>query len=324
MENKFYQGENPLSGGEPGKSDEDGINEISIVRDNNPNLGYEKKRWFYFLMMPIIYLLTLWVAIKKKVLGSKLKINTFWFDGISPVCREIKENATTWKALDIIYNYIPGKDKSFSGRVTDFWNQLNNTKAIRNRLKLVKQKLKEEIERISQTESEIRLLSIASGSAQGAIEVMAEFKQKNLFINAIFLDINLSAIEHSKNLAQKTKIIDQITFINKGVNALEEAVKDFYPHIVEVVGFLEYRLEEKSIKLIEKIYRLLLPGGVLLVSNVCNNLEKPFLYYIVNWSMIYRSPKELAEILIRGGFGTKNCQIICEPLKIHTLAICRK
>lgn len=299
-------------------------NKIPILLDNDPSLGYEKKKWLYFLMMPAIWLLTLWVMIKKKALGPNLKINTFWFDGISPVCREIKEKAATWRALDIIYNYEFAKREGAEGKITDFWLMILNAQAVRNRLKLVKRKLKEEIEKISQGGSEIRLLSIASGSAQGVIEVMVEFKQKGIPIRAIFLDLNLTAIEHSKKLAQKAGVINQITFISKGVNVLEEAVKGFNPQIVEVVGFLEYRPEERAIKLIEKIYQLLLPDGVLLVSNTSNNLEQLFLHYVINWPMIYRSPMKLAEVLVKGGFNPKNCRIIFEPLKIHELAICRK
>ncbi len=319
MANKFYQWQKFLSRFGLWKSEE-----IPVTVDKNPNLGYEKRKWWYFLMLIWIWILTIWVVLKKKILGPNLKIHNFWFDGISPVCREVKENATTWKALDIVYNYIPGKDKSFSGQVTDFWSQLNNIKALRNRLKLVKHILRGIIENLSTKELEIRLLSIASGSAQGVIETMAEFKQKGIPIGAIFLDLNSAAIEHSKKLAQKAEVIDQITFINKGVNVLEEAVKNFNPHIVEIVGFLEYRPEEKAIKLAEKIYQLLLPGGVLLISNISNNLEHLFLHYVANWPMIYRSPKKLAELLIKGGFNSKNIKIIYEPLKIHEIAICQK
>jgi len=319
MANQFYLWQKLLSRSGLGKSEK-----IPVIIDDNPELGYEKKRWFYFLMVPIIWILALWVAVKKKILGPNLKIHNFWFDGISFICLEVKENATTWKALDIIYNYIPGKDKSLAGRITDFWNQLNNIKALRNRLRLVKKELKEIIENLSIKESEIRLLSIASGSAQGVIEAMSEFKQKGVLIKVIFLDRDPIALEHSKKLAQKAGVIDQITFINKGVNVLEETVKDFNPHIVEVVGFLEYRPEEKAIKLAEKIYQLLLPDGVLLISNISNSLERLFLYYVANWPMIYRTPKQLAEILVKGSFNPKNCKIIYEPLKIHQIAICKK
>lgn len=297
---------------------------ISVIIDNNANLGYEKKRWMYFLMIPIMIILTLWVAIKKKVLGPKLKINTFWFDGLSPMCREVKENATNWKALDIIYNYLPGKDKSFSGRSTDFWNQLNNIRALRNRLRLVKQKLKDVIENLLIKESEIRLISIASGSAQGVIDVMAEFKQKDIFIQAIFLDLDPTAIEHSKKLAEKAEVINQIIFINKSVRELEEVASEFKPHIIEVVGFLEYRPKEKAIELMRRIRRLLVPNGVLITSTISPNSESLFIYYVANWPMIYRTLKQFIEITTKGGFDPEDTEIIYEPLKVQKIAICQK
>jgi len=43
--------------------------------------------------LSLIFGLAFWVALKKKILGPNLKINTLWFDGLSPTCREMKENA---------------------------------------------------------------------------------------------------------------------------------------------------------------------------------------------------------------------------------------
>ena len=69
--------------------------------DSNPALNYERQeRWKYFLMPALEYPLGLWVAVKKLFNGGKLKTNCFWVDGISPVCRKIRENATNWRALD--------------------------------------------------------------------------------------------------------------------------------------------------------------------------------------------------------------------------------
>ena len=154
---------------------------ISAIVDKNPDLGYERNRWSSIYRLPLMWILALWVALKKKIWGPNLKINTYWVDGISPVCKEIKERATTWKALDIIYNRKFGQKKDFGEMVADFWLKILNAQEVRNRLKLTKQKLKEEIEEClkrDQTGSRVRLLSIASGSAQGVIEVIQEFKQK--------------------------------------------------------------------------------------------------------------------------------------------------
>ena len=100
--------------------------------------------------------------------------------------------------------------------------------------------------------------------------------------------------------------------------------RGFNPNIVEVVGFLEYRPKERAIVLIERIYHLLAPNGVLLISNINYNYEIPFFHWVINWQMIYRTPEELCEILIAGRFDPNSCKIICEPLKIYSLAICKK
>lgn len=153
---------------------------------------------------------------------------------------------------------------------------------------------------------------------------MKEFKQKGVYVQAILLDADPTAIEHSKNLAQEAGVIEKITFINKNSKEIEKITKGFNPQIVEVVGFLEYRPKEKAIALIKRIHRLLAPEGILLISNINYNPEIPFFYWVVDWQMIYRTPRELSEILVKGSFSSKNCKIICEPLKIYSLAICKK
>src|SRR3989344_4342330 len=70
---------------------------------------FETNRWPYLLTLPISWALTLWVIGKKlicQLLGRKgLETNTFWFDGLGPLCRKIKDGAASWRALDVIYNW---------------------------------------------------------------------------------------------------------------------------------------------------------------------------------------------------------------------------
>jgi hypothetical protein len=229
-----------------------------------------------------------------------------------------------WRALDIAYNYKFQEGTNFTTKITNFWLNIKNAQAIRNRLKLVKKELRQEIQNLSDKKLEIRLLSIAAGSAQGVIETMSEFRQKGILIKAIFLDLDPSAIEYSRQMAQIFGIVNQITFINESVKELEEAVGDFKPNIIEMVGFLDYRPKDKAINLIGKINRLLDSAGVALISNIAPNIERYFLYQVMNWPMIYRFPDELADVIVQGGFNPKSYEIVYEPLKIHGIAICRK
>jgi hypothetical protein len=49
-------------------------NKIPIIVDDDPKLGYEKNTWTDICKWPLMWLLAFWVALKKKILGSKLKI----------------------------------------------------------------------------------------------------------------------------------------------------------------------------------------------------------------------------------------------------------
>ena len=49
-------------------------------------LNYETRRWLYLLSLPVLWVLVIWVVIKKavsKVIGVRPKIHVFWFDGVS-------------------------------------------------------------------------------------------------------------------------------------------------------------------------------------------------------------------------------------------------
>lgn len=293
-----------------------------IIVDNNPDLNYEKISWWYYpLMVPAFLLLTFWVAVKKKILGPNLKINTFWFDGVSKNCQKIKENATRWSALDIVYNYQKGSENIFA----DFWIiNIRNSQSTRNRLKLVKFLLLKNIEKISKQNKEVKIISIASGSAQGVIETIAQSKEKGILAKAVFLDLDPTALEYSRKFAQKKGVENQVTFINKTASFISEIGKEFKPNLIEMVGFLEYRPFDKAAKLIKMIYEVLEKEGIFLVSQITPNLESSFLKEVINWPMIYRKPKEAAKILFQAGFSPENCSFYFEPLKIHCMIECKK
>jgi SAM-dependent methyltransferase len=199
-----------------------------------------------------------------------------------------------------------------------------NAQAVRNRLRLVKRELAKAIKEIAQREEEIVLLSIASGSAQAVLETMLEVRKEGLKVKAFFLDLDSTAIEYSRKMAEKYGLKDKIHFIRTSTANLEKVIDGRRPHIVEMIGFLDYRPNAKAIALIKRINNLLLPGGKFLTANMCPNFEQYFMKWVINWRMIYRTPKELGQIIAGGGFDPGNCQIICEPLQLHALAVCQK
>lgn len=287
--------------------------------------GFETRRWLYILTMPISWLLTLWVMAKKALyrrLGKTgPQINTLWFDGLGLSCRRVKEGTAAWRALDEIYNYKFGQRNGLGGFVDDFWEGMLNCQAVRNRLKLVEQEIRRAILQFS-NHDEVRILSLAAGSAQGIIEVMAELKSKGIRVRALLLDIDQTALDYARKLAYRHGVGDRIDMVRTSVAQVCRVSKNFRPQIIEMLGLLDYIPRDKAIRLVRKILESLSDKGIFLTCNIVPNLEMRFLHWVVNWPMIYRTADELAEIITKAGFS--DYRLVYEPLKIHRLAIAQK
>lgn len=303
---------------------ETGMRTVSITTPDK-TAAFEKRRWPYMLTMPVSWLLTLWVMAKKAVrrwLGQPdPPINTFWFDGLGLSNRAIKEGAASWKALDIIYNHPFGQKKSVGGLADDFWIGMMNAQAVRNRLKLIKQEIRRAILRFNNS-SEVRLLSLAAGSAQGVIEVMAELKAQGITVRSLLLDIDQSALDYTLELATRHGVADQIAAVKTSVTHVLKVSRDFRPQIIEMLGLLDYIPQDKAIRLVGKIWESLEAKGIFLTCNIGHNLERHFLTWVINWPMLYRTPAALAAIVTAAGFS--DYRLIYEPCKIHCLVIAQK
>ena len=169
---------------------------------------------------------------------------------------------------------------------------------------------------------EVRLVSIAAGSAQAIIEAVK--RRKDLNINVVLIDLDTTAIEQAKKNVKAEGLENKFLFINDSTQALEEVCNKFKPQIIEMVGFLDYRPKEKAIRLISRIRDALPENGIFITCNIRKNREKIFLDWVLLWPMIYRSREELFKLILRAGFKKEKIKIISEPFCIHNLAFCKK
>jgi ubiquinone/menaquinone biosynthesis C-methylase UbiE len=257
---------------------------------------------------------------------SKDHISIFAVDAFSRFNHQAKYGAAGWKSLELFYNYHemvkPQLNGGIEGFLTRFWiERMHNRQAVANRLKIVVNLLVSALRKFSQ-EPEIRLLSIASGSAQAVVMAIKKAGIKN--VRVVLIDNDQSAIEEAKRLVASEKLTNHFTFYVGTTKLLQEVATNFRPHIIEMVGFLDYRSKQKAISLIAKIYSHLPPGGVFLTCNINRNAEKIFLDWVLLWPMIYRSAEELHELLRKGGFHEQNIDLYYEPHRIHSIAYCER
>ncbi|MBN1829793.1 MAG: class I SAM-dependent methyltransferase [Deltaproteobacteria bacterium] len=237
-----------------------------------------------------------------------------------------KWGAAGWQSLDLFYNYHektkPLLKNDWEGFLTRFYiERMENRQAVTNRFKIVVDLLAENFDRLS-GESEIRLLSIASGSAQAVISAM--LKKAGLNVRALLIDADAKAIAEAKRLANEAGLCSRFDFLHGSTKALEEAAAEFRPHIIEMVGFLDYLPDDKAASLIKRINKQLPDGGVFITCNIRKNCEKIFLDWLLLWPMVYRNEEKLVQVLLDGGFSPDGIRLVYEPFKIHGIAVCRK
>ncbi len=315
---------------------------IVVLPAKNFNGEHNKRSHPYII---ILWLVSFWAMItnlsqaiyRKMRTGHSLRrilwemgrssdhFSSIFVDRFSEFNHQSKTGAANWRSLDIFYNYhkkIKPKLSGFDGWITRHWiEKMENRQAVANRLKIVVNLLEDAFKKFI-NEPEIRLVSIASGSAQAVIEAIE--RCPNLNIKAVLIDLDESAIEASRQRVKEAGLEERFSFIHGTTKVLEGVCQKFRPHIVEMVGFLDYRPDSKAIKLVSRIRDCLLPGGVFLTCNINKNREKIFLDWVLLWPMIYRNPKRFAGLLAKGGFSPEEMIIFYEPFRIHGVAVCKK
>lgn len=293
------------------------FNENLVDYDKNLNLEFNSffKKTINLILIPILNNLP-------RNFKNKIKKT-------DKAASEVIDNATNHNALEILYK--SGSNHRSESLVNKFfkyvWFNINNSKAVRNRLKFVRRELKSHLEKISKIDKEINIISIASGSSRAIIETINEGHYlKDTKLSLTFLDKNPLAIQYSKNLASSISH----KFIN--LSWIEDTVGNFLNNnknikkydIVEIVGLLDYFDDNKVLDTFKGIYSILDDGGIVITANINHNSEEKFITNVIDWKMIYRDVNHLSDIIAKAGFVHNKMRSYYEPLKIHGLVVAQK
>jgi hypothetical protein len=292
---------------------------VNVVVDSDASLNYEIDSIFKKVINRIVFSILNFLPPFFRKLAKRSHKST----------KQVIEHATTHKAIEVLYNFgFPQYSKGFFEKVMHgLWFNFSNSKAVRNRLKLVKKILRNEILRIAQHKGIINFLSIASGSARAIIEVIDDLEIKAR-MNISFLDKSIQANEYSRYLVEISheELVKNHEF--RWINDTASNFIKYYPtqeiDIVEIVGLFDYFSDDKIVSILKLVYEKLSSGGVLITANINYNLEQKFIKKVIGWDMIYRSADQIAQLVLQAGFSQDKISVIQEPLKIHTVVVAKK
>lgn len=219
----------------------------------------------------------------------------------------------------------------FQGLADLFWHHaVSQPKAIRNRLKIVKEIVKKitveliEKNKVRGNNSCIDILSVAGGSSRATIHTVVELKKmdSNCAIKVVTLDKDKSALGIGMRIAQENNVSECFSWAEGKASDIQMLLPSKKFDIVETVGLLDYFEKDRAVRLIKNILTAMKDGGYLVVANVVPNSEMSFTHKTGWPKMFYRQPRDMEDILTEAGF--KNSDIIIEPLKIHMIAVAGK
>ncbi|MEI6553414.1 MAG: class I SAM-dependent methyltransferase [bacterium] len=242
---------------------------------------------------------------------------------------DIVNNATSHKALEILYHNgnKGGLKKTYEKLSHLVWFNTNNSKGVRNRLKIVKNEIKDILRNRLDHHETISIVSIAAGSARAVIEALEETKTDIKNVNVYFVDKSPEALTYSKELLKEHSIQDKdnysFNWINATVNEFLDSVQERFS-VVEMVGLMDYFDDERAEKIFNKINSVMKEGGYFITANINHNSEKRFITKAIGWPMIYRSGEHLARVVHQAGFGLDEITTYYEPLRIHSIVVSRK
>lgn len=266
------------------------------------------------------------LAKEAKIQGSSPP-KTLFFDDMSEICADIKAGATSWRALHIIYNFEDGDDP-----VANFWVNMRNAQAVRNRLKMSVELLTWLINNAARkynkgkVENPVHILSLAAGSAQGVLEAVARAEINGICVRVTLIDTdkNASAIV-TKNI-ERFGVRSVVEFISDTASKFTKYVDMQNVDIVEMLGWMDYLNNTFAKRVVQTIGREMSNGTHFITCHIHDNPERGFLTHVIDWGekpyMHYRSVAELEEILLFGNFAAT--QVLTEPHGIHSIAVCRK
>jgi len=245
------------------------------------------------------------------------------FVSLSGDASETKKYASHYKSMEVMYTFDHKFhfEKGAMNAISNFIAQhFRNPRALRNRLRLVKSKLKDRI--LASPSNKITILSLGAGSSRSVFETIHNIQDKTFKV--ILVDKNEEALEFSKKQAKRFPFKGELKYVKDDILNVTKFAKNLKPDIVEMVGLLEYIDDKSIVSIFNAVFKIMPQGSILITSNINYNKEMKFLENIIEWPLIYRDKKHIIFLFKKSEFHMRDVSVEYEPLNIHAVITSKK
>jgi extracellular factor (EF) 3-hydroxypalmitic acid methyl ester biosynthesis protein len=187
-----------------------------------------------------------------------------------------------------------------------FWSQAP-AEAHRNRVDYLCDKLVREASRVTMRGKRARVFNVGCGPAGEILRFLAE-QEISSKVDFMLLDFNEETLQYGSSRLKAAKERSSrdtgLEFQKRSVHQLlkesgrsvSRPVDQLYD-VVYCAGLFDYLTDAVCKKLTALLYEYVAPGGVLITTNVDDsNPRRLTMEYIMEWRLIYRTGKQMAEL----------------------------
>ena len=231
----------------------------------------------------------------------------------SPLIAESQVRPGGWRSMELIYANEQPVDLVDKQALRD--NPISI--ASRNRRRIVIGVLTELIAKY-EAESRVILLGVGAGPGRHIQEAIEQSKIETSRVAAYLIDRDDDAFAFGQALASRAGISDCVHFIKGDARQIGRVLPQVSPHIVKLVGIVEYLTDPELLDLLRALRRVMAPGGSLVTHGLVDAYKtRRFLSRVFNLKHHRRSAGHVRSILRSAGFRPVDC--VNEPMGIYPI-----
>ena len=220
-----------------------------------------------------------------------------------------------WRSMEIIYEN--SEPRNFVDRMAVRYGAF--PMAIRNRKKMVNRILHGLFDRHSRQEK-LSIVSLGSGPGTHVIDAMAGHDYEE--IHAHCIDLDSDAFEYGEMHREEHGLTQRVCYTEGDARSIREHVST-PPHIVKMIGILEYLNDEECVEMFRVMHEVLRPGGSLITHGLVDRHGMDwFLRRAFNWHVTYRTGDHVVRLLREASFD--HFEVNTEPMGIYPIVTAEK
>ncbi len=221
----------------------------------------------------------------------------------------------------------------FAKMINMYALQLPPIVAHRNRITYLAERLAEETRRLARQAGGARFFSLGCGPAQevqqflaaGALSDRAEFTLADFNEETLaHASAALTEIKKRHRRATRFQVLKRSVqqLLKQGDRAVPGSAADRYD-VIYCAGLFDYLSDKVCRKLVDILYEMLAPGGLLLVTNVDEHSSRGEMECFLEWHLVHRNTQQLMTLL-PGRVSPDQVSLVRDPTGVNQFMSVRK